>query len=272
MSIKSKLITAVTTAGLLASLFGTALLPVARAADEDQNIESVALSSTDTDIDTTVGGTVYAVAGKALAFTLTFQANNDDGDDDIDDSGLLTVTTVGTTISSIPATTYGTVTMASNFKSATGIYTFAAANAGVAADAFTITVNVTAPAVGVSSTVTVSFAGQDTGTEDATVTIIGVAAGTAGVPYANGTNDYTYLQTTCESFDSDGTGGGGAACSDTDYITDGGQIVYELIIRDAYGNGVDSGYFVNASVTGGVGGVEVQRHAVPISHYEVGIA
>ena len=257
MSIKSKLITAVTTAGLLASLFGTALLPVARAADDDVDVTSVDLETTDTDVDSTSGGTIYAIAGKTITFTLNAEGDGNDADDNLVDSGVLTVTTVGTTISSIPANARGASALAANAKSATGVYTFSEEDNGDAIAVVMATINVVAPANGASSTLTVSYAGTDAGTEDATVTIIGVAAGTAGVPYANGTNDYTYLQTTCESFDSDGTGGGGAACSDTDYITDGGQIVYELTIRDAYDNPVTSGYFVNASVTGGVGGVEV---------------
>jgi len=184
VSIKNKLVTAVTTAGLLAGLFGSAFVPAARGADEDQNIESMALASTDADVDATVGSIIYATAGAVVDMTVTFQANNDDADDDINDAGILTVTATGTTISSVTANAYGSVIPSATNKTASGYMTFAAANAGTAGDAFTITVKVLAPADGATATFSTSFDGQDAGTEDASISIVGVASSGSNKPYA----------------------------------------------------------------------------------------
>jgi len=243
------LLTAVTTAGLLASLFGTALLPVARAADPNDNLVSLDLTSSDADIDATVGSTFYATAGKTLTFDLAAEGTNDD--DDAIDAQLITATLVGTTFASLPADADGNWVLALNAKSATMI---------IAAEVVSPnwTMNVVAPAAGASATFKVYNVGD---TINDTVTIIGVAAGSSGVPYKDGSTDYTWLESTCHSQDSDGMGGGGAACSDTDYIEYGGHIAYQLKVKDVYGNGVTSGYFVSASVTGAVGGIEVNDDA-----------
>ena len=252
MSIKSKLLTAVTTAGLLASLFGTALLPVAKAAAADRAVASANINSSDTDVDAQVGSTFYVTAGKPIDVTLDFNATGEDGDDTIADT--LTITLTGTTFGSVPGLSDADCTSVNqtiNGKVLTCILS--------GGEDLTLGIKVTAPAAGVSATITVS--GLDSGGWDDSAVLIGVAAGTSGVPYKDGSTDYTWMESACHSQDSDGMGGGGAACSDTDYIEYGGHIAYQLHVKDVYGNTVNSGYFVSASVTGAVGGIEVNDNA-----------
>ena len=76
MSIKNKLVTAVTTAGLLAGLFGSAFVPAVRAADDDatQTMAYAAASATDTTY-------AYYTTSAYPAFTVTINADSTTDDD-----------------------------------------------------------------------------------------------------------------------------------------------------------------------------------------------
>ena len=238
MSIKSKLLTAVTTAGLLASLFGTALLPVAQAAASVVDADSLNVKSTDTDLIANIGGGVYHVkAGKTISIEGQFDVTDADGVS-------VSATVSGTTI----AGNTGTVdvplaSIAGNMKSINFGFLDNVSN-------WNVEFTVLAPAAGATATVTL---------DDETIVLVGLAANAVGTPYSDGTNNYTWLMASCHSQDSDGMGGGGAACSDTDYIEEGGYIAYQMRNKDVYDTDITAGYFVTASVTGGVGGVEVNQ-------------
>ena len=90
MSIKNKLVTAVTTAGLLAGLFGSAFVPAVRAGDDDatQTMAYAAASATDTTY-------AYYTTSAYPAFTVTINA-----DSTTDDDGTYSVSVSGGTIRS----------------------------------------------------------------------------------------------------------------------------------------------------------------------------
>ena len=249
MSIKSKLITAVTTAGLLASLFGTALLPVARGAASTITGEALNVKSADTDLIANIGGGVYHVkAGKTISIEGHFVVSDADGVS-------VSATVSGTTIAGNTGTAdVPLASIAANMKSINfGFLDNSAANGdgGLTLNAHDVEFTVLAPAAGATATVTL---------DDETIVLVGLAANAVGTPYSDGTNNYTWLMASCHSHDSDGMGGGGAACSDTDYITYGGMIAYQMRNKDVYDQDITAGYFVTASVTGGVGGVEVNQN------------
>jgi len=235
VSIKSKLITAVTTAGLLASLFGTALLPVARAAASVVSNVSLNVKSSDTDLVADLGGGVYHVkAGKSISI---------EGEFDVDDADGVNVSAsvTGTTITSYTGTLDTPVaSIASNGKSVSFGFLDNLTNNNVE-------FIVAGPAAGAQASITI-------GTQ--TIYIIGVAANLVGVPNSAKSS----MDDACEPNDSDGMGGGGVSCyvSKVDYLDyNGGYIEYLLDIEDAYGSAVTDGFFTSASITGGVAGVVV---------------
>ena len=186
MSIKKKLVTAITTAGLLAGLFGSAFVPVARAAVETLTTDSGSTClSTDTDVEAvgsedgaTTATACYAAVGSNVSVTVSLE----------DAAGAITVaiadtiaglsvSTSGTTIVSAPASAIGGFAgwaVAANAKSA-NLNVITATATGV----ITFVIVVAAPTA-VNGQVTVSLSQGVTAL--GTLTIIGAAAGTAGVP------------------------------------------------------------------------------------------
>jgi len=241
------LLTAVTTAGLLASLFGTALLPVAKAAAADRAVASANFASSDSDVKLTDGNTFYALAAKTIDITLDFVATGEDGDDTIADT--LTISVVGTTFATAPGLTDADCTGV--LQGLTNKSLSCALSGG---EDLTIVVKVLAPAAGATATVTAS--GLDSGGWDDSAYLVGVSAATVGVPDAAQSS----MTKVCTSTDSDGMPGGGAGCYETktDYINDGGYIGYDLVVEDALGNAVTA-YAITATLTGagGVAGVDL---------------
>ena len=255
------MLTAVTTAGLLASLFGTALLPVARAADADDNVESVdiALAASETDDLLTDGATVYVTAGKAITFLLTITDTNDDDDDIVDSVVLSTTGTTfsGTLIDSLCNSGNGALSVSGKVLTVGCDYDADPDGDGteVRSTDLTAKFNVVGPAAGSTATVTVTSAAE---AETETINLIGVAAGVSGVP--SGANTTMDLQ--CDPNDSDGSAAGGAGCwvTKVDYITIGGEIEYMLDVEDGLGINVTT-YATTATITGGVAGVEIDDDA-----------
>jgi hypothetical protein len=114
VSIKNKLVTAITTAGLLAGLFGSAFVPVARAAEAGAatNAISVCYDDASAGFEGTAvdgGGTTqhYGVVGKKIAFNLCTAGTPTDATiPDADAALTVTVTVSGGTISSyVPGST-----------------------------------------------------------------------------------------------------------------------------------------------------------------------
>jgi len=117
MSIKKKLVTAVTTAGLLAGLFGSAFVPTAYAA-----APTVAVTATGNDGSSSSGKTYYFLSSVNPVIVIT--ATDTDGDDD----GTYDVSVTGTTVlscvesgnSTLATTVIGTGSCAVTTASTTG--------------------------------------------------------------------------------------------------------------------------------------------------------
>jgi hypothetical protein len=207
------------------------------------------LGSGDKDVQHRVGsgddGTIYYVlAGSAVTCDLNFGVNYD----------VPTLTTTGTVKSITPSSDVPFPQIAPNAKSITFGYL------DVEDYDMDVTLTLNAPAAGVTDTV--SFGGEK-------AYFIGVAAGVTGKPSAT----KSWINTSCEpwiigtgyrdeTINNRDIGGGGAACSDTIYVdASTGWVSFRVETEDAYGNGVDTGYFLYASLTSnasGVAGVQVQ--------------
>ena len=117
MSIKNKLVTAITTAGLLAGLFGSAFVPTAYAA-----APTVAVTATGNDGSSSSGKTYYFLSSVNPVIVIT--ATDTDGDDD----GTYDVSVTGTTVlscvesgnSTLATTVIGTGSCAVTTASTTG--------------------------------------------------------------------------------------------------------------------------------------------------------
>jgi len=284
VSIKNKLVTAVTTAGLLAGLFGSAFVPAARAgatavAASDAG-SLVWCSSADTDVDYTPAQaddtTCYAIAGATI--DLTVQVGHVDADggtaDDTQSAGAYSVTASGTTIATLPApSALGTWSLNSTSKVAS-VYTPANTPgtdgaAGLTYNAFTV--KVVAPAAGSTATVTLASTTPDVASLGA-VTIIGVGSSAAGTASGAWTVFAPSLldadQTvganaglTITSADHDGAtntlvAGGGSpfATSATPTVAVAGTYVTNINVRDAYNAAVTGAYGrLTGSITGPAG-------------------
>ena len=243
MSIKSKLITAVTTAGLLASLFGTALLPVARAADGV--VGDIVVDSSDADVLTDDTTTFYVKAGKTITVGIAMEDVGDDAGDQVNDT--LTLTVTGTTISAWVPQAGGTIgaAIAASGKTGTAVlFNYE--------DTVSLQVNIVGPAAGTTASVKVSDAAAD---DTDTIYLIGVGTGSYGVPDSAN----TVMDKQCAPDNSSGSAGGGAGCWDTkvDYIAASSAIGYDLGVEDGLGLAVAS-YPITATITGGVAGVEFE--------------
>ena len=245
MSIKNKLVTAITTAGLLAGLFGSAFVPVAHAATS----AAVLACDTDTDWDdvnavASAKATCTAKANKSVKFTVTPTGTGDNVKVVVSGATLDTNTlTLGTGVSLVQMTS-----------------TVLTLNVGTASAS---TFAVTAPAAGGTATVKSYFAAG--ATLDTTITIDSVATAASGVPSVYTSN--TALQTT--DFDSletvtavkGGVAGsttvnGGVDYIEADYNSDAtaaaGMYLVDFDMNDAYAAAINAKNFTVSTTCGTV--------------------
>jgi hypothetical protein len=284
VSIKNKLVTAVTTAGLLAGLFGSAFVPAVRAgATAEAATDAGSLvwcSSADTDVDYTPAvaddTTCYAIAAATVDLTVRVGHVDADGGtaDDTQAAGAYTVTSVGTTINGLPApSALGTWSLNSTSKVAS-VYTPANTPATDGAAGLTynsFTVRVVAPAAGSTATVTLASTTPAVASMGE-VTIIGVGSSTAGVASGAWTVFAPSLLDgdqsvganaglTITSADHDGitntlvaAGGSPFALSGTPAVAVDGAYVTNINVRDAYNAAVTGAYGrLTGSITGPAG-------------------
>ena len=188
--------TAVTTAGLLAGLFGSAFVPAARAAAVENLLPAVETNATTAGVagfstlaanspgydgTATDGANVaqyYAVASKVIQFQYVHGTDADDAAEKPAHSSTVTFTLTAGTIKSITGTTaYTNVVIAPDLKSVTMLSDASA----TAAELSAVKINVTAPASGTMK-MTIGFTNQ-AGTPAAistNITMTIVAAATAG--------------------------------------------------------------------------------------------
>ena len=169
MSIKNKLVTAVTTAGLLAGLFGSAFVPSVRAAD----VPTVAAAAAEVCIDdasagydgsATDGGLVvqyYAVAGKAL--TVSYCAGGTAALLKIPDAN--TVQTVTVTVTGGTITAYSGVTLTPVIAAGNASMTFGLDVDATPAELAATKITVKPTTAGTDLTVTYSFKGDNAAAE-----------------------------------------------------------------------------------------------------------
>ena len=284
MSIKKKLVTAVTTAGLLAGLFGSAFVPAVRAASVTAQAATalgslVACDVTDTDVDSgtaaTDSTTCYVKAGATIDLVMRIGIVDAAEDDDTFTATVVTVTATGTTISSLGATANGAWALASNSKSASAYVDDAVALTGTGTRYNPFTLKVVAPAAGVTATVVASSAAVASLGD---VTLIGVGALSSGIPAANksGISGKAAVDLDTASVadsvlvDADTTAGalttlvaaGGARLADgaAPAIANGAEYHIQVQSFDAYNVGVTSAAngLVRATLTGtATGGITV---------------
>ncbi|MGI9095799.1 MAG: hypothetical protein ACR2JL_00555, partial [Candidatus Limnocylindrus sp.] len=240
MSIKQKFATAIATAGLLAGIFGSSLVPSVRAADSV--ISGVSYSSSDSDIEATSGSIYYVIAGASITVDVQFDVSDADG-------VAVTLTDTGLIKSATPTADVPTPVVAPNGKSVSFGFIDDFGNVDA-------TVVFTAPAAGVTDTI--SIGGEK-------LYLVGVAAGVSGKPSAT----KSWMNTACEPYLAgsgvwDGVddlantdiGGGGAPCSDTLYVdASTGWAMFMVHTADAYDNAVTNGYFLYASLSSNAAGL-----------------
>jgi len=193
VSIKNKLVTAVTTAGLLAGLFGSAFVPSAYAVDVANVLPatdvtaaagkagfgSTTATSPGYDGSAVDGASVtqyYAVASKVIQFQYVHGTTAEAAAEIPASSGTVTYTLTAGTIKSITGTAaYTNVVIASDLKSVTMLSDASA----TAAELSAVKVNVTAPASGTMK-MTIAFTDSAAAAFSSNVTLNIVAAATAG--------------------------------------------------------------------------------------------
>ena len=176
MSIKKKFATAVATAGLLAGLFGSAFVPVARAGADDATLTSQTCTGSDnTGSIASAKQTCTYKSTVAPVLTLTLTAT------DADDIGVYTATVSGSTLTNFSLT--GTAATKSIGLTTS---TIATANVDVAANTATIILGVTLAKISAGSSATVTFTDDDS--TIVTVTVNSIATAKAGVVATVGTN------------------------------------------------------------------------------------
>gem|GEM_PF-4549650 len=257
MSIKKKLVTAVTTAGLLAGLFGSAFVPAARAAALTASDAESSLRCTTSALDADVvsqgsaDGTCYVLAGK----TVTLLVDVDDGSDTSGDTfaaGATINAPIGSEVFEEYDAEFATVLKSSNGRTLT--YGLISA-AGATGAQFTVAVKSHATA-GSSYTFTLK---NSAGTTIGSLILTSVAAGSAGI--ANATESSATAVCTA------GTGGtalvamGGARCADSQIasIPISGIFSVNIVTEDAYGAVVTTAGYVTATLTGtATGGIGLE--------------
>ena len=196
MSIKNKLVTAITTAGLLAGLFGSAFVPVARAAaisgvlpatDDGDAVAKAGFLTSSAGYDGTLtdgAGVIqyYAVKSKVITFKYLYGTTAEAAAEIPANSSTFTWTLTAGTITSITGTTAITnVIVAPDGKSAT-MMTDASASA---ADLGAVAVNVTAPS---SGTMKMTISGTTSAAFSSSVTLTIVAAAKTATAVSVGSN------------------------------------------------------------------------------------
>jgi len=235
VSIKKKFVTAVTTAGLLAGLFGSAFVPVARAATTGAVAFTAASSAEDyndtTDLIAYYSASVYPQA----LFTYTPTAT-----DDALANGVYELVISGATLRScVVGVTGASSTVASTTVNSAGTSCFTTYT--WAADG-TITFNITTSklAAGASATVTVVDPDGDSATPTSAKTLTGIAATatatalsitkTAAAIKVGWDGDATYGETTDDVADT--------TISGVDFIATGQNLGSEF----QFGGGLQNGY------------------------------
>ena len=178
MSIKKKLVTAVTTAGLLAGLFGSAFVPVARAGVDDAALAVTCTSSDNTGSAASNKQTCTYVSTVAPVLVATFTAEG------TDDTGAYSVAVSGSTMANIS-------TVGTTVTGALGLTTTTLATYNVASHTngqfLVLTVTLAKITAGSSATVTIS----DDDSTPLTLTVTSIAAAKAGVAAAVATSQST---------------------------------------------------------------------------------
>jgi len=172
VSIKKKLVTAITTAGLLAGLFGSAFVPVARAAADDATAAAACTSSDHTSTVVSGAQTCYYVSSVKPSIAVTVTASGAG-----DDLGTYTFKATGTTFYTALAVTYGatgagTTTLNNNVDTVRVNATTLANN-----DTIIFTVVLNTITAGSSATVTIT----DDDSTPLTLTISSLSAAKAGI-------------------------------------------------------------------------------------------
>ena len=249
MSIKKKLVTAVTTAGLLAGLFGSAFVPAANAAVFAAATASTLQCATvaaDADVVSqgAADGTCYALAGKTVTLLVELDGAAANTAADTIAAGLTITAPSGSEVFAEYDSEMSAVLKSSNGRVLSyGVITAA----GTSGASFTVAVKSHATA---GSSYTFNVVAADGTTTIATLIITSVAAGTAGI--ANATESSATAVCTA------GTGGaalvamGGATCTASQIasIAAGGIFSVNIVTEDAYGAVVTTAGYVTATLTG----------------------
>ena len=248
MSIKKKLVTAITTAGLLAGLFGSAFVPTANAAavaDPTAAQASIRCVASTVDADVVSQGaaddTCYALPGKTVSVTLDLDGEADmTGDTMV--AGITFNAPSGGEVFVEYDTEYATATKSVNNR----VITFGAITSAGASVAVTGAIKSHATA-GSSYTYTVK---DNDGVTVGSLIVTSVAAGTAGI--ANATESSATAVCTA------GTGGaalvamGGATCTASQIASIAISTIFSvnLVTEDAYGAVITTAGYVTATLTG----------------------
>ena len=270
MSIKNKLVTAVTTAGLLAGLFGSAFVPAARAANNanDASIGVVCNSADNTGSVVSNANTCTWVSSVAPVITTTYTM------DGVDIGTYSWTIGSGVTLSNYAVSHTGTAGAGAPVYNVALVGSVLSVNVSAqAAGAGTLVVALTL-AKGSAGKVTIESASGTAGT-GRTLTVASVAAAKAGksTAYTSVAADQTTTRTLSDDVTATNadTGGDkvGTAVNGTstvnnsvDYITTGhtsanadtGSYQVAYIIEDAYGTAVDisAKQFTASTTCGGV--------------------
>ena len=248
MSIKKKLVTAITTAGLLAGLFGSAFVPTANAAavadpvDAQASIRCVA-PTVDADVVSqgAADGTCYALPGKTVSVTLDLDGEADMTGDTMVAGITFNAPSGGEVFVEYDAE-YATATKSVNNR----VITFGAITSAGASVAVTGAIKSHATA-GSSYTYTVK---DNDGVTVGSLIVTSVAAGTAGI--ANATESSATAVCTA------GTGGaalvamGGATCTASQIASIAISTIFsvDIVTEDAYGAVITTAGYVTATLTG----------------------
>jgi len=257
VSIKKKLVTAITTAGLLAGLFGSAFVPAANAAvivaDAASTLQC-ATAAADADVVSqgAADGTCYALAGKTVTLLVELDDATANTAADTFAYGVTINAPSGSEVFADADSEAPTVLKSSNGR----ILTYGVITAvGTSGASFTAAVKSHATA---GSSYTFTLKAVD-GTTVASLIITSVAAGTAGI--ANATESSATAVCTA------GTGGaalaamGGATCAVSQIASIAASAIFSvnLVTEDAYGAVITTAGYVTATLTGtATGGIGLE--------------
>jgi len=257
VSIKKKLVTAVTTAGLLAGLFGSAFVPAARAAALTADDTNSSLQCTTVVLDADIvsqglaDGTCYVLAGK----TVTLLVDVDDGSDTTGDTfaaGATINAPLGSEAFAEYDAEFATVLKSSNGRTLT--YGLISA-AGATGAQFTAAVKSHATP-GSSYTFTLK---NSAGTTIGSLILTSVAAGTAGI--ANATESSATPVCTAGTGGAELVAAGGATCTASQIASIAISSIFSvnIVTEDAYGAVINTAGYVTATLTGtATGGVGLE--------------